>query len=66
MALIGLGFRNISMPPATVGPVKAMIRSLHVRVLADYLATLYDLPDRSLRHKLAAFATDHGIAIDGA
>jgi hypothetical protein len=43
-----------------------MIRSLHVRVLADYLATLYDLPDRSLRHKLAAFATDHSIAIDGA
>jgi phosphotransferase system enzyme I (PtsP) len=64
MALIGLGFRNISMPPATVGPVKAMIRSLNVRVLAEYLATLYDLADHSLRQKLAAFATDHGIAID--
>jgi phosphotransferase system enzyme I (PtsP) len=65
MALIGLGFRNISMPPATVGPVKAMIRSLNVGMLGTYLSTLYDLPDHSLRQKLAAFASDHGIAIDG-
>ena len=28
MALIGLGFRSISMAPASVGPVKAMILSL--------------------------------------
>ena len=28
MALIGLGFRSISMAPASVGPVKAMVLSL--------------------------------------
>ncbi len=28
MALIGLGFRSISMAPASIGPVKAMILSL--------------------------------------
>jgi phosphotransferase system enzyme I (PtsP) len=43
-----------------------MIRSLNVRVLGDYLATLYDAPDHSLRPKLRAFATDHGIVIEGA
>jgi phosphotransferase system enzyme I (PtsP) len=66
MVLVGLGFRNISMPPATVGSIKAMIRSLNVRVLGDYLARLYDAPDHSLRQKLRAFAADHGIVIEGA
>ena len=31
MALIGLGFRSISMAPASVGPVKSMILSLRMR-----------------------------------
>ena len=34
MALIGLGFRSISMAPASVGPVKAMVLSLDAGNLA--------------------------------
>ena len=64
MALIGMGFRNISMPPATIGAVKSMIRNLSVASLRDYLETLYVLPDHSLREKLRAFARDHGVAIE--
>ncbi|NQU69879.1 MAG: peptidase, partial [Rhodospirillales bacterium] len=63
MALIGMGFRNISMPPATIGAVKSMIRSLSVASLRDYLETLYDLPDHSLREKLRSFSRDHGVNI---
>ena len=37
MALIGLGFRSISMAPASVGPVKAMILSLDAGDLARRL-----------------------------
>lgn len=63
MALIGMGFRNISMPPATIGAVKSMVRSLLVASLRDYLETLYDLPDHSLREKLRSFSRDHGVNI---
>jgi phosphotransferase system, enzyme I, PtsP len=63
MALIGLGFRDISVSPPAVGPVKAMIRSLSVAPLADYLDSLYDLPQHSVREKLRAFALDHGVMI---
>ncbi|MEN3163423.1 phosphoenolpyruvate--protein phosphotransferase [Tistrella mobilis] len=63
MALIGLGFRRMSMPAGAIGPVKAMVRSLDRGHLASYMATLLDLPDHSVRDRLMAFAHDHGIAI---
>lgn len=63
MALIGLGFRVISMPPASVGPVKVMVRSLHVRELETFTEQLIDLPDHSVRSHLQSFAHDQGVAI---
>lgn len=59
MALIGLGFRNISMPPAAIGQVKEMVRSLNAAALASYLGTLLDMPDHSVRSRLQNFARDH-------
>ena len=44
MALIGLGFRQISMAPASIGPVKAMILSLNAEKLRE---TLFELIDRN-------------------
>ncbi len=66
MTLIGLGFRTISMPPAKVGAVRAMVRSLEIGALSAYLETLLALPDHSLRRKLTAYARDHGIVTDEA
>jgi len=63
MALIGLGFRNLSMSPSAIGPVKAMVRSLDVGPLRQYLAGATRLPDHSLREKLREFARDHGVSI---
>jgi phosphotransferase system enzyme I (PtsP) len=63
MALIGVGLRSISMQPGAIGPVKAMVRSLHVGELARYMDTLLTLPDRSVRGKLRNFALDHGVVI---
>ena len=40
-----------------------MIRSLDIKALAAYLATVLGGPDRTLRYKLAAFARDHGVMI---
>jgi phosphotransferase system, enzyme I, PtsP len=63
MALVGIGFRTLSMAPGSVGPVKAMIRSLELAPLEALLATLATLPPRALRGKLYDFARDHGVAV---
>jgi phosphotransferase system, enzyme I, PtsP len=63
MALIGLGFRSMSMPPPLVGPIKMMTRSLRVEPLREYLQSLERLPDRSVRNRLRTYAADHNVAI---
>jgi phosphotransferase system enzyme I (PtsP) len=63
MALLGLGLRSISMPAASVGPVKLMVRSLHMEALGSRLEELEGLSDHSLRPHLEAFARDHGIML---
>jgi phosphotransferase system enzyme I (PtsP) len=63
MALLGIGFRNLSMAPASFGPVKAMVRSLELASLHQFLAMHMASPDHSLRSKMSGFAHDHGVAI---
>jgi phosphotransferase system, enzyme I, PtsP len=61
MALVGLGFRGLSMPPAAIGPVKEMIRHVELGPLARYLRDLMRLPDHSVREKLRIYAQERGI-----
>ncbi|HEV2550283.1 MAG TPA: phosphoenolpyruvate--protein phosphotransferase [Stellaceae bacterium] len=63
MALIGIGFRTLSMAPANLGPIKAMIRSLELAPLEELLAGLTRLPPRDLRSRLRDFARDHGVLV---
>jgi len=63
MALVGLGFRSLSMQPNAVGPIKAMIRSLKAEPLSQYMNSLYGLSQHSLRGNLRAFAKDHGVIV---
>jgi len=63
MAMVGLGFRNLSMAPAGFGPVKAMIRTLPVAPLEDYLQELRHSCRHSVREQLRAFAADHGVQV---
>jgi phosphotransferase system enzyme I (PtsP) len=65
MALIALGFRTLSMSPAAIGPVKAMILGLDTRPVASLVreALERDGSSESLRPKLARFAEQHGIPI---
>lgn len=63
MALVGVGFRTLSMAPASIGAVKAMIRSLSLTAVEEFLAVCVEQPSHSLRGKLRDFAADHGIAI---
>ena len=63
MALIGLGYRSISMAPASLGPVKAMILSLDAGNLAQRLDELLESKDTSLREDLKRFAAEQGVQI---
>lgn len=63
LALIGIGFRQISMPAAAIPPVKEMIRSVDLNELESFMITLLDMPDHSVRGNLETFAKDHGIVI---
>jgi phosphotransferase system enzyme I (PtsP) len=63
MALIGLGFRSLSMAPSSLGPVKAMVRSLSVGELTRYIKALGTGSEHSLRENLREFARDHGVAV---
>lgn len=64
MALIGVGFRSISMAPASVGPVKAMIRAVDVALLEGVIDKALAAPaEGSLRSILEAFASDHDVPL---
>ncbi len=63
MALLGVGFRSLSMPPAAIGAVKMMTRSLDVKRLARFLDQMRDSPHRSLRELLRGYARDHGVVL---
>ncbi|TIP95146.1 MAG: phosphoenolpyruvate--protein phosphotransferase [Mesorhizobium sp.] len=65
MALIGLGYRSISMSPASIGPVKAMLTELPLAELEAFfddnlMAPVQGLPMRAL---LQAFADDRSIPL---
>lgn len=64
MALIGLGYRNLSMSAPAVPLVKKMIRSLNYQKICEYMTELCNSSLGSLRENLNSFAKDHNIFID--
>ena len=63
MALIGLGLRSLSMQPSQIGPIKAMIRSMHAGEVTEFVEKLCGRTDHSLRTRLSAFAAERGIVL---
>ncbi len=63
MALLGCGFRTLSMPMSGIGPVKTMLRSLDLAALTAYMEGLEGSANHSLREQLRGYALDRGIAI---
>ncbi len=63
LALIGLGVRSLSVSASSIGPLKAMIRSVTLSDLSVYLTYLLSLPESSVRQWLASYARDHGIIV---
>src|SRR5262249_46637171 len=63
MALIGLGYRSISMAPASIGPVKSMVLSLDAGGLQAWLKDKLRKSEGSLRAQLKRYAEEHGVEI---
>jgi phosphotransferase system enzyme I (PtsP) len=65
MALLGLGFRSISMSPVAIGPVKSMLLTLDLAKLEGFLVEAIEdtKPSRSTRELLADYAAANAIAL---
>lgn len=61
LALIGLGIDRLSITPAAVGPIKAMLRSLDRGAVMTVLAGLLAAPGASIRDALTDWATGRGV-----
>jgi phosphotransferase system enzyme I (PtsP) len=65
MALLGIGFRSISMSPTAIGPVKAMLLGLDIGRLSEVLTAALDddTPGVSVRDLLVRHAEEHNIPV---
>jgi phosphotransferase system enzyme I (PtsP) len=63
MALIGIGARNVSITPAAVGPIKAMVRSLDAAAVSTRMGQLLAKPPRDMRRTLTDWARRNQVEI---
>ena len=63
MALLGLGIRRLSITPASVGPVKAMIRSVELKPLQEAMQRILTDGTSNARHALTSWAQSHNIEL---
>jgi phosphotransferase system enzyme I (PtsP) len=65
MALIGIGYRGLSMTPSSIGPVKAMVLALNVAELRSLMEELLARRDgaSSLREELRRYAEAKGVPL---
>ena len=63
MALVGIGFRSISMAPSSIGPVKAMVRSLELSEIEQSLHHALSTEIGDIRKHLQGFAATHEVEI---
>ena len=63
MALIGLGIKRLSITPAAVGPVKAMVRSLDIGAIRDVMAKLLQSPPADMRKSISDWAAANNIEL---
>lgn len=63
LALIGLGYRSISMAPAAVGPVKTVIRQAKLSDLEDTIGELIETGNGALRQTIERYTETAGITV---
>jgi phosphotransferase system enzyme I (PtsP) len=64
MALLGIGFRRLSITPAAVGPIKELVRRIDLNELSAAMNTWLADPDCNLRAEMTAWAEARAIEVD--
>ena len=65
LALMAIGMTRLSMGPASIGPIKTMILSLHAEKVTTYVEELLKEGAKDVRMSLQQFAEREGVAIEG-
>ncbi|QUL36694.1 phosphoenolpyruvate--protein phosphotransferase [Erythrobacter sp. JK5] len=64
LALLGIGFRRLSITPAAVGPIKELVRKVDLAEIAEVMNGWLNEPAMDLRSELAAWAAERDIEFD--
>ncbi|MEO1067358.1 MAG: phosphoenolpyruvate--protein phosphotransferase [Pseudomonadota bacterium] len=64
LALLGLGYRSLSMNPSSIGPIKAAVIETNLAALTEEVQTFFETPCcDSLRERLVRFAKANDIPL---
>ena len=63
VALIGIGIQNLSITPAGIGPIKAMVRSLDLTLVQQKLLEMLANPTQNFRSELAKWSAQQEIEV---
>jgi len=63
LALLAIGIRRLSITPAAVGPIKAMVRSLDIEQASAMMAQMLAHPPADMRATLLDWATSEGVEL---
>jgi len=64
LALLGIGFRRLSITPAAVGPIKELVRKVDLAEISEAMNGWLAEPGIALREKLGAWAAERNIETD--
>ncbi len=64
LALMGLGIRRLSITPASVGPIKELVREVDVGAIGKAMEGWLAQPPQDMRAAIGQWASDNGISID--
>lgn len=64
LALMGIGYRRLSITPAGVGPIKELVRQVDLSEITEAMNGWLANSDINLRQELQAWATERNIEID--
>ena len=64
LALLGIGIRRLSITPASVGPVKELVRKVDLADITEAMNRWLSAPPANLREALTGWAHERGIDTD--
>jgi phosphotransferase system, enzyme I, PtsP len=64
LALLGIGYRRLSITPAAVGPIKELVRKVDLAELSEAMTRWLGEPNTNLREELSAWAEEREIEVD--